>query len=39
MYDNTMIVFMSDNGANGASGNSYPGNEDGKYLSIIRQFP
>ena len=33
MYDNTMIVFMSDNGANGALATTYPGNEDGKYLS------
>lgn len=32
MYDNTMIVFMSDNGANGAVAATYPGNEDGKYL-------
>jgi arylsulfatase len=33
MYDNTLIVFMSDNGANGAMATSYPGNGDGKYLS------
>ena len=33
MYDNTMIVFMSDNGANGALATGYPGNDDGKYLS------
>jgi arylsulfatase A-like enzyme len=33
MYDNTMIVFLSDNGANGAAATSYPGNGDGKYLS------
>ena len=33
MYDNTMIVFMSDNGANGAVATTYPGNDDGKYLS------
>jgi arylsulfatase A-like enzyme len=32
MYDNTMIIFMSDNGANGAMATSYPGNEDGEYL-------
>ncbi len=32
IYDNTMIVFMSDNGANGAVATTYPGNEDGKYL-------
>jgi arylsulfatase A-like enzyme len=31
LYDNTMIIFMSDNGANGATANTYPGNEDGKY--------
>jgi arylsulfatase A-like enzyme len=31
-YDNTMIIFMSDNGANGAIATAYPGNEDGKYL-------
>ncbi len=33
MYDNTMIIFMSDNGANGQLATFYPGNEDGKYLS------
>lgn len=32
MYDNTMIIFMSDNGANGAIATTYPGNGDGKYL-------
>lgn len=32
MYDNTLVVFMSDNGANGATATSYPGNDDGKYL-------
>ncbi|HEX6848797.1 MAG TPA: sulfatase-like hydrolase/transferase, partial [Chitinophagaceae bacterium] len=32
MYDNTAIVFMSDNGANGAMATAYPGNDDGKYL-------
>lgn len=32
-YDNTMIIFMSDNGANGAVAATYPGNADGKYLS------
>lgn len=31
-YENTMIIFMSDNGANGAMATSYPGNEDGNYL-------
>lgn len=33
LYDNTMIVFMSDNGANGATANTYPGNEDGVYFA------
>jgi len=33
LYDNTMILFMSDNGANGVTANTYPGNADGKYLS------
>lgn len=32
MYENTMIVFMSDNGANGVMATTYPGNADGKYL-------
>ena len=32
LYDHTMIIFMSDNGANGAMATSYPGNEDGTYL-------
>ena len=35
MYDNTVIIFMSDNGANGAMSSLYPGNEDGKYLSTF----
>lgn len=35
MYDNTLIIFMSDNGANGATSSLYPGNEDGKYLSTF----
>lgn len=35
MYDNTMIIFMSDNGANGAVASTYPGNEDGKYFSTF----
>ena len=35
MYDNTFIIFMSDNGANGAMATLYPGNEDGKYLSTF----
>jgi len=33
MFDNTMILFMSDNGANGVMATTYPGNADGKYLS------
>lgn len=33
LYDNTLIVFFSDNGANGAHATAYPGNADGKYLS------
>lgn len=32
LYENTLILFMSDNGANGAVASSYPGNGDGKYL-------
>lgn len=35
LYDNSMIVFMSDNGANGATASTYPGNEDGKYFSTF----
>lgn len=35
LYDNTLIIFMSDNGANGAMATGYPGNEDGKYLSTF----
>lgn len=33
LYENTMIIFMSDNGANGVMATTYPGNEDGKYLA------
>lgn len=33
LYENTMIVFMSDNGANGAMATSYPGNADHVYLN------
>ena len=33
MYENTIILFLSDNGANGAHATAYPGNADGKYLS------
>jgi arylsulfatase len=40
MFDNTMIIFMSDNGANGALARAvYPGNEDGKYLSKFNNEP
>jgi len=35
LYDNTLIVFMSDNGANGVMATTYPGNADGKYLSAF----
>lgn len=35
LYDNTMIVFFSDNGANGAHASAYPGNADGKYLGTF----
>ena len=35
MYDNTMIIFMSDNGGNGAMATSYPGNGDHKYLDTF----
>lgn len=35
MYENTLILFMSDNGANGAMATLYPGNEDGEYLSTF----
>lgn len=33
IYENTLIIFMSDNGANGALAETYPGNEDGRYLA------
>ena len=35
VYDNTLIIFMSDNGANGAMATGYPGNEDHKYLNTF----
>ncbi len=35
LYENTMIIFMSDNGANGALANTYPGNADGKYIATF----
>ncbi|MCU0344076.1 MAG: sulfatase-like hydrolase/transferase [Ignavibacterium sp.] len=36
MYDNTVVIFISDNGANGAPASTYPGNEDGEYLSTFK---
>ncbi len=33
LYENTLIVFFSDNGANGAHATAYPGNADGSYLA------
>ncbi len=35
LYDNTLIVFLSDNGANGARATVYPGNADGSYLETF----
>ena len=35
LYENTMIIFMSDNGANGALASTYPGNGDGKYMATF----
>ena len=35
LYDNTLIVFISDNGANGAQATAYPGNLDGAYLATF----
>jgi arylsulfatase len=35
LYDNTLIVFISDNGANGAPATAYPGNRDGNYLATF----
>jgi arylsulfatase len=35
LYDNTLVVFMSDNGANGAHATAYPGNRDGTYLATF----
>jgi arylsulfatase len=35
LYDNTLIVFFSDNGANGAHATAYPGNADGEYLGTF----
>ncbi|MCU0357444.1 MAG: sulfatase-like hydrolase/transferase [Cyclobacteriaceae bacterium] len=39
LYDNTLIIFMSDNGANGAIAETYPGNEDGRYLASFNNAP
>lgn len=39
LYENTLIVFMSDNGANGAIASTYPGNEDGKYMASFNNSP
>ncbi len=33
LYENTLIIFFSDNGANGAPLTAYPGNQDGEYLA------
>ncbi len=30
-----MVIFISDNGANGAMASTYPGNGDGKYFSTF----
>jgi arylsulfatase A-like enzyme len=35
LYDNTMILFMSDNGASAELADTYPGNADGKYLGTF----
>jgi arylsulfatase len=35
LYENTLIVFFSDNGANGTHATAYPGNADGKYLATF----
>lgn len=35
LYDDTLIVFISDNGANGAHATAYPGNRDGTYLATF----
>jgi arylsulfatase len=34
-YDDTLILFFSDNGANGAHATAYPGNADGSYLATF----
>jgi arylsulfatase len=35
LYENTLILFFSDNGANGAHATAYPGNADGAYLGAF----
>ncbi len=35
LYEDTLIVFFSDNGANGARATAYPGNQDGSYLATF----
>jgi arylsulfatase len=35
LYENTLVVFFSDNGANGAHATAYPGNADGSYLATF----
>jgi arylsulfatase len=35
LYDDTLIAFFSDNGANGAPATAYPGNADGMYLTTF----
>jgi arylsulfatase len=35
LYENTLIVFFSDNGANGARATAYPGNASGTYLATF----
>jgi arylsulfatase len=34
-FDNTLVLFFSDNGANGAHATAYPGNADGSYLATF----
>jgi arylsulfatase len=35
LYEDTLVVFFSDNGANGAHATAYPGNADGSYLATF----
>jgi arylsulfatase len=39
LYDDTLILFFSDNGANGAHATAYPGNADGSYLATFDNEP